>query len=33
LDVEIDVDAEVIDGDLWHFEWVCTLSRLRNKVD
>ena len=29
LDVEVDVNAEVVYGDLWHFEWVCTLLRKR----
>jgi len=27
LDVEIDVNAEVVDGDLWGVERVCTLLR------
>ena len=32
LDVEIDVNAEVVDGDLWRVERVCTLSRVMKSV-
>ena len=32
LDVEIDVNAEVVDGDLWRVERVRTLSGVMKRV-